>query len=77
MKKKIVIPMFIFACVFFLAGCTKTSLTGGNTGAANTPPAGMGTPPTDGGTPPSDGGTPPSDGGAPSNDAPTGGPSGN
>jgi hypothetical protein len=73
MKKKIVIPVFIFACMFFLAGCTKTSLTGGNTGtASNTPSAGVETPPSDGGTPPADGGTPPSDGGAP-----TGGQSGN
>ena len=67
MKKKIVIPVFMLACTFFLAGCSKVNLTGTSTGTGN-----GGAPMDQGGTPP-DGGIPPTDGGTPPADAPTGG----
>lgn len=53
MKKKIIIPVFMLACMFFLTGCSKVSLTGNN-----------GTSKDNGGAPTDNGGTPPS-GGAP------------
>jgi len=74
MKKKIVLPIFMLACLVSLAGCTKVSLTGtSGPGNASGTPEMMdgGTPPEDGGTPP-EGMTPPTDGGS----APSGAPSG-
>lgn len=65
-KKKIIIPVFMLACTFFLAGCSKVNLTGTSTGTGN------GGAPTDGGGTPPDGGTPPTDGGTPPADAPIG-----
>lgn len=59
MKKKVIIPIFMLACVFFLTGCSKVSLAGNtDTNNQNGAPTDMGTPP-DGGTPPEDMGTPP------------------
>lgn len=77
MKKKIIIPVFMLTCAFFLTGCSKVSLTGNSTGTNNNgAPTDMQTPP-DGGTPPEDGGTPPTDMGTPPDGAPAGGPSEN
>jgi len=69
MKKKIIIPIFMLSCMFFLAGCSKVSLTGNNNTGKNSAGGGA---PTEGSAPTDNGGTPPS-GSAPTDSGGTSG----